>query len=452
MAEDETTDDEVDRYRALVESTDDWLWEINDSLVYSYSSPQVKDLLGYESEEVIGRSPFDFMTPDDAQRVSEIFLPILQARAPFRLLENENLTRSGKVVRLETSGKPFFDRQGQFKGYRGIDRDVTERNRLARERADFEAVMEQISEATVFLDRAGNITYLNRPFYDLLGYSPLEILGQPISTLEVPGQVRGNQPYSVIHALDESVSWEGEVQRRRRDGTSVLVWLRARALYDENGAIEGYLGTYFDLTDVKHSERRLANAIRGVVQSLASAIDMRDPFTANHQRRVTALALAIGERLGKNEQFLRGLELGAMIHDVGKIYVPMEILNRPGPLSDQELDIIRTHPTIGAEILDDVDFDWPIVAMLSQHHERIDGTGYPDGLMGKDIVDEALIIGVADVFEAITAHRPYRPARLPEEALDEIVAHRGAKYDPDVADCIIEIVSSDSLPERWLTG
>ena len=150
--------------------------------------------------------------------------------------------------------------------------------------------------------------------------------------------------------------------------------------------------------------------------------------------------MAIGRELGMDEDRLEGLRLGAMIHDIGKIYVPAEILNRPGRLSKAEFEIIKSHPAVGYDIIKDVRFPWPVADMVLQHHERMDGSGYPEGLHGEEIIFEARILAVADVVEAITSHRPYRPAVGLDKALGEIETNRGTYYDPTVVDACLRLI------------
>jgi HD-GYP domain-containing protein (c-di-GMP phosphodiesterase class II) len=175
------------------------------------------------------------------------------------------------------------------------------------------------------------------------------------------------------------------------------------------------------------------------VRSLASVVEVRDPYTAGHQRRVASLAVEIGKLMGLGDDQLRGLNLGAEIHDIGKINVPAEILAKPGKLSAEEFELIKAHPAAGAEILKGVEFPWPVAEMIHQHHERLDGSGYPRGLKGDQIIQEARIIAVADVVEAMSSHRPYRAAKGLDLALDEIVKGRGRLYGADVVDACVKL-------------
>lgn len=203
-----------------------------------------------------------------------------------------------------------------------------------------------------------------------------------------------------------------------------------------------------NITPIKIAEQqaheqsiRLVEAFRGMVEAISLAIEKRDPYTAGHQHQVAALAVEIGRRMKLHDDQLFGLHLGATIHDIGKISIPAEILNRPGKLTEPEYAIIRCHPEIGHEILCGIEFPWPISEMVCQHHERLDGSGYPRGLKGDEICLEARIIAVADVFDAIISHRPYRPGRRMEEALDELRNGRGSIYDAKVVDAGLSFFS-----------
>ena len=193
------------------------------------------------------------------------------------------------------------------------------------------------------------------------------------------------------------------------------------------------------------SDARFKQALVDTIRAMALTVEKRDPYTAGHQIKVAQLSVAIGRELEMDEDRLEGLRLGAMIHDIGKIYVPAEILNRPGRLSKPEFEIIKSHPAVGYDIIKDVRFPWPVADMVLQHHERMDGSGYPEGLHGDQIILEARILAVADVVEAITAHRPYRPAVGLDKALGEIETNRGTLYDPAVVDACLRLIRDKSF-------
>ncbi|MCK5262183.1 MAG: PAS domain S-box protein [Gammaproteobacteria bacterium] len=188
---------------------------------------------------------------------------------------------------------------------------------------------------------------------------------------------------------------------------------------------------------------RLERNLLQTVQAIARTLETRDPYTAGHQRRVSELAVAIAGEMELSEQIIAGIRFGSIIHDIGKIHIPAEILSRPGRLTDMEFGIIKSHPQVGYDIIREIDFPWPVADIVHQHHERLDGSGYPQGLKEDEITLEAKIVAVADVVEAMSSHRPYRPGLGIERALEEIKMNREKFYDPDVADICIELFSSN---------
>jgi putative nucleotidyltransferase with HDIG domain len=168
-------------------------------------------------------------------------------------------------------------------------------------------------------------------------------------------------------------------------------------------------------------------------------LEIRDPYTFGHQRRVTHLATAIAKEMALSPDQIEGIAVAGNLHDIGKINVPSEILNKPGKLSDIEFALIKSHPQAGYEIVKDIEFPWPVAEVLLQHHERMNGSGYPRGLAGGDILLEARIMAVADVVEAMASHRPYRPTLGIDKALEEIVQNKGILYDPDVVDACLKL-------------
>ena len=191
--------------------------------------------------------------------------------------------------------------------------------------------------------------------------------------------------------------------------------------------------------DLMQSNIRLKNSLIDCISSLASTVEMRDPYTAGHQRRVAGLSKAIAKGMQLSADQLEGIHLGALVHDVGKLRVPAEILSKPGRLNDLEFLLIKQHTKDGFEILKNGDYPWPIAQMVLQHHERIDGSGYPQGLKGEEIILEARILAVADVVEAMSSHRPYRPGLGIEAALEEVTSGCDKKYDPQVVAACLKV-------------
>lgn len=201
-----------------------------------------------------------------------------------------------------------------------------------------------------------------------------------------------------------------------------------------------------DITRRKRAEEKLRQSclqlqrtLEGTVNTLVSVIEIRSPYTAGHQRRVAQLACAIANEMGLPEKQIEGIRMAGLIHDIGKITVPAEVLSKPGPLSKLEYGLIKAHPQVGHDVLKGIEFPWPVAQIVLQHHERLDGSGYPQGLSGEDILLETRILAVADVVEAMASHRPYRPPRGLDKALKEISQNRGVLYDPKAVDACLKL-------------
>ena len=312
-----------ERFRDLVETTSDWVWETDEKGVYTYVSPRVADILGYEPHEVVGKSHFDFMPLEEAHRAVDAITPIVQSNMPFRFVHMKKMHKDGQPVFLETSGVPFLGPDGKLRGYRGIHRDITER-RKAEDKA-------------------------------------------------------------------------------------------------------------------QQTFRKLESTVESVIQAISLTVEMRDRYTAGHQERVKRLAGAIGREMQVPQERLQIIRVAALLHDLGKIFVPAEILTKPGTLSQVEFAMIKVHPQSAYDILKSIEFPWPIADVVVQHHERLDGTGYPMGLHGDEITPEARILAVADVVEAMAFHRAYRPALGMEAALKEIVKKKETLYDPKVVEACLDV-------------
>jgi PAS domain S-box-containing protein len=236
------------------------------------------------------------------------------------------------------------------------------------------------------------------------------------------------------------------------DGRSVG-WADVHAfpwLSRTTGKVKGVIKYIRDITyrveaeqTVEESLKNLQKALNGTVKALANTLESKDPYTASHQRRVVQLACALAHELGESPDYIEGMRVMGFLHDLGKIAVPGEILSKPSRLSEYEFNLIKVHPQAGYDILKDIDFPWPVALAVLQHHERLDGSGYPHGLSGHDIIPEAKILAVADVVEAIASHRPYRPALGIDLAMAEISRYQGVLYDPAVVQTCLKLFSEN---------
>jgi len=246
---------------------------------------------------------------------------------------------------------------------------------------------------------------------------------------------------------------ENQIFRERlpREKTDdLIIEVRSATILHEGE--QAFLITLHDLSDIeriheerKRTEKNIKKALLQTVNAITLTVEKRDPYTSGHQDRVARLAVAIGEQMQFSEDELEGLKIGGLIHDIGKIYIPAEILNRPGPVNEYERLIVQEHTTIGYEIMSTVDFPWPIADMVLQHHENIDGSGYPNGLKGDEITLEAKIMAVADVVAAMSEYRPYRTMFSLDDIISLIKSESGKKFEPRIVDVCIKVLQSTSF-------
>lgn len=281
-------------------------------------------------------------------------------------------------------------------------------------------IINRTADGIIIVDRHGIVCFANPAAQAMFGLTEQEltgtVFGAPVAsedTTEIK-LVRADTRPITAEMRTAEIQWEGK---------------------------PAYLASLRDITDHKKIEQALQQSVeksqrilQETVQALAIALEKRDPYTAGHSLRVAQLAEALAEELGLPEDQVRGAHIAAAIHDIGKIYVPAEILSKPRSLSDAEFNLIKSHSQIGFDILRDIEFPWPIAQTVLQHHERMDGSGYPQGLSDGQILLLAKILGVADVVEAMCSHRPYRPAPGLKRALEEITDNRGVFYSPEVVD------------------
>jgi PAS domain S-box-containing protein len=235
-----------------------------------------------------------------------------------------------------------------------------------------------------------------------------------------------------------------ETQLYRKDGSIIWISMTMRAVRDEKGQLLYYEGMDEDITNRKESADRMRKALGATVQAIAVTVETRDPYTAGHQRRVADLARAMATEMNLPADQIDGIRMVAIIHDLGKLSVPAEILSKPTKLTALEFSLIKTHAQSGYDILKDIDFPWPIARIVLEHHERMNGSGYPNGLTGDNMLLESQILAVADVVESMASHRPYRPSLGIEAALEEIEKNRGTLYDTGAVDACLRVFREKS--------
>jgi PAS domain S-box-containing protein/putative nucleotidyltransferase with HDIG domain len=410
------------RFRDMIEKNADAIVIVDGRGVIRYANAAAEELFGRDRAGLVGE---EFGFPLEAGERNEI--KIIR-KGP------EPATAEMRVVDMEWQGR---------KCHLATLRDVTERinarEAILRLQARLEAMYKSTSDGIVFTDLEGNVKEANDAALRMHGYDdPNDILGRSALLFISPSE-HAQALEGMARTMEEGKSGTLEYTFLRRDGTAFPGELSATLLKDSDGKARGLVAITKDITERKESVEKIRKAMEGAVQALAATVEMRDPYTAGHQRRVADLARAMAEEMGLGEERVVCVHLAARIHDIGKIYVPAEILSKPARLNKSEFEIIQTHPQVGFDILKTVEFPWPIASIIVQHHERMDGSGYPAGLSGDEILVEARIMAVADVVEAMASHRPYRPALGIDAALDEVERNRGKLYDAEAVDACLKV-------------
>ncbi len=296
---------------------------------------------------------------------------------------------------------------------------------MLRSEEQLRTIVEHSADGILVLDKKGSILFVNPAALALFARGAGELVGQRFGFPLVTGET-------------------SEIEVVRPDGRITSVEMGLVAI-DWQGQ-PAHVVSLHDISERRHleSERQehlcqTQKTLVETIQAMARTVETRDPYTAGHQQRSSNLAVAIGWKMGLAADCIEGIRLGGIIHDIGKLYIPAEILSRPGTLTDLEFSMIKTHPQVGFEIMKDINFIWPISDIVLQHHERLDGSGYPQGLQGKAIRLEARLLMVADVVEAMASHRPYRPALSLDTALAHIAERRGTWFEPAAVDACVSL-------------
>ena len=366
-------------------------------------------------------------------------------------------TVDGERTYLAIKG-PLRDGDGKVIGLFGISRDITERKRteqaLRAAEEQFRGLVEQ-SIAGIYIIQDGKFAYVNPRFATIRGYGSVdELIGQDPLPLIAEKDRSTVAEYNRSLLAGEKRDIDYSFSALRKDGSCIEVGVHStRASYHGQPAIIGLLQ---DISEKKRAEEAIQHYIAQLKTAFMSTVEvatvlseLRDPYTSGHERRVGEIAVAIGTELGLDESRLEGLRVAGYLHDIGKIIIPSEILSKPGKLGTVEYQLIQGHAQASYDVLKSVEWPWPVAEVALQHHERMDGSGYPQGLKGDNILLEARILAVADVVEAMSSHRPYRAGLGIDKALAEIERGRGTSYDPAAADACLRLFRERSylIPE-----
>lgn len=417
------------------------------------SSSVLDDIFGIDSTpQKTFQNWLDVIHPDDRNEMNRYLNEhVIKNKNPFEKEYRIIRKKDGDARWVYGLGELIFDEDSRTTRMIGTVQDITERKRMEENiitsEMKYRSIVENSQEGIFQTTPNSRQMILNSAFASMLGYDSVEDAQRSITN--IPKQVYAD-PVEYQKVLDIVLREGGikgyETEFYRKDKSRIWVSMSVTALRDTAGEPLYYHGIVEDITPQKKLEQerqesidRLRRSLGATINAMSATVEARDPYTAGHQRRVADLARAIATEMKLSRDQIDGIRLAGMIHDIGKISVPSEILTKPTRLTALEFELIKTHSEAGFNILKDIEFPWPIARIVLEHHERINGTGYPQGLKNDEILLESKIIAIADIVEAISSHRPYRPAFGIEPALEEVAKHSGILYDAAVAEACLKL-------------
>jgi PAS domain S-box-containing protein/putative nucleotidyltransferase with HDIG domain len=352
---------------------------------------------------------------------------------------------------LKETVDPILDEAGSLIGGVHLASDITTAKKaesdLRESEARFRAIFDQAAVGVALVETATErFLKVNQKYCDIVGLTPDEMTAITYRAITHPDDLQAG--VEDLQKLRDGLIQSFTLEKRyiHKDGSLVWVNLTISAMQQFGARSPYHIVVVQDITqrrqaevEVRHGLDRLHQALSGTVGALANTVETKDPYTAGHQRRVAQLACAIARKMGWPPDQVEGMHVLSFLHDIGKIAVPAEILSRPGKISNIEFSLIKSHPEVGYNILKDIEFPWPVAQAVLQHHERLDGSGYPAGLADAEIIREARILAVADVVEAMASHRPYRPSLGIDAALKEIGKHKGTLFDATAVEVCLQL-------------
>jgi PAS domain S-box-containing protein len=444
-AEDSLRENE-ERFRQFFENEPEYCYMISpEGIILDVNNAALK-ALGYKKEELVNKPLESIYSPDSLPKAKELFA---QWKKTGSIKDQEVciITNDGTRRTVLLSASAVRNADGKILYSVSVQKDITEhewiKEALQRTEEHLRVISEGASDGFLYIDKEGTILVTNERMKEILADPHPE--GKPLSAFY-------DEENQKILAQNLKERWEGkgtvyEIVLTDAKGRRHNLLISDTPYRDKQGVIQGAFGIYHDVTHdreaakvlLEHKEA-LRNSFFGTTEALSKVIEDRDPYTSGHSAGVAGLAEAIARIMGFSEDQVTGIYIAGVLHDIGKMAVPVEILVKPGRLTDMEMSLIQIHPKAGYEILKGIEFPWPVAQAALQHHERMDGSGYPKGLLGDEIILEARILAVADVADAMTHHRPYRPAFSVTDALEEIKKGRGRIYDSQVVDACVEVL------------
>jgi PAS domain S-box-containing protein/putative nucleotidyltransferase with HDIG domain len=435
------------KYQELVQNANSIILRMDPSGKILFFNEFAQKFFGYTEKEMLGRTVVGTIVPKtepSGRDFDSMIKDIGTNPESYINNENENIRRNGERIWVAWTNRAIRDEFGNVTEILCIGNDITEHKRLenllmeSEER--YRRLFETASDGIVLLEkREGKITHANPATEKMVGYTKKESIGHKLRDIGVLldmgdfQMLMQNLNRSGIINYNDVLIETKTGQHIRADiylvDRATLVQCNIRDITDRKQAEE----------ELRQTLERLRQAVGATIQVLVSAVEARDPYTAGHQSRSAALAGAIAAEMGLSQEKIEGIRIAGSIHDIGKLSIPAEILSKPTKLSKSEFSLIKEHARHGYEILKEVKSPWALAEIVYQHHERMDGSGYPRNLKGNDILMEARIMAVADVVESMASYRPYRPALGIEAALNEIEKNRGIMYDDAVVDTCLRL-------------
>jgi PAS domain S-box-containing protein len=434
------------KYRSLVETSSSGVAVADETGSLSMVNDRLCQIYGYSRDEVLGRQFLDFIHPDDRVRIASNFLDAVAKSHTLTAVEFRGVRKDGSIVWLFTSPSALTI-EGKLTGFSVIIQDITQLKQteeaLKESEQRYRSLFHHNPNAVYSLDLQGRFSSINAAAAALSGYSEEEADKMSLQQVIAPEYLETVRLHFAKACGGEPQAYELAIITK--NGKKIDCFVTSTPIIID-GKVIGVYGIGEDITgrkqaaqDLKAALEKASSTLDGTIEAIAMMSELRDPYTAGHQRMVSQLAVAIATELGIETDRIQDLAVAGLMHDVGKVYVPSEILSKPGKLTSLELGLAKAHAEASYNIVKSIKFTGPIAYIVWQHHERMDGSGYPQGLLGDQIMLEARILAVADVVEAMVSHRPYRPALGLEKALDEITSNRGILYDAQVVDaCLVQ--------------
>jgi len=432
-----------------------------------YMNRKFRDLVDYPDEVLKNMNISDLAIDRHKKRIRERMRSHLD-EGKERSWELPIRGRNGSEFTVIAKTSPLYQKERLVGGILLVE-DITERIQAEAEVRESQRLLadtiESLPDATMVIDRKGQVLYWNREMVEMTGFLATDMVGKSdyeyalpfygvrrpiLIDMIVDPRVRFENQYTYVHKEGKVLFTETKTGKLK--GKERILWGRATPLFNTRGQIVGAIESVRDITDrkeaeddLKKSHERLEAIFSGTVSALAVTTEKRDQYTAGHQHRVAMLACAIAKEMGLSAKMIDDIKIAGTLHDIGKLYVPLDILSQTGKLTDIEQLFVKTHPAAGYDIVKSIPFDGPIADIILEHHERMDGSGYPQGLKGEGILLEARVLSVADVVEAMASHRPYRPALGIDKALEEIQSNAGRLYDENVVNACVRVVKNNKF-------